>query len=394
VSATLPHGSEIESVGGRPPAIGRPRAAAGHPGRWLFLALVVAVATAGVLIAVLPLDVNDVNAAHWTGHLTALAAIVAIFLLLGGIRRYATVVAAREAGQQVTMPAGILIGADNRLSTSKLAAFAWTWTLAWAMLSLAIANWVGQPAGWDALVDGGLYDEYLILLGGPFVALVGAKALVQGRVASGDQVKSEATGDQTVANRVSQAFSNDSGQTDLVDSQYLIFTALSLTVFVVMFVTRDAGGLPRLPDLLVGLSSVGATAYVANKFAVADAPPHLDRVVPGRAAPGDQIVIYGRNLLKVSQGGSTANQATDVDVIFGSVGLTSIRDASRDPLARTSPSGSDSLTVTVPQEITLAATADGDVEAPVSIRNAIGVLSDNELAFTIARPPEPGPVVP
>ena len=217
---------------------------------------------------------------------------------------------------------GILIGADNRLSTSKLSAFAWTWVLAWAILSLAIADWVHAGAGWSAFLKQGLQDEYLVLLGGPFVALVAAKALVGGAVSSGSLVKSTATPDETKpADRITQAFSDDAGQTDLVDTQYLLFGTIALLVFIVMFLRGSTTGLPTLPELLIGLSSVGATAYIANKWTAEDAKPKLDRIVPSSGKVGDTVTLYGTNLLSVSIGGKQIPASEDLQVIYGGLGV-------------------------------------------------------------------------
>ncbi|HWX97100.1 MAG TPA: hypothetical protein VNZ01_09640 [Solirubrobacteraceae bacterium] len=60
-------------------------------------------------------------------------------------------------------------------------------------------------------------------------------------------------------------------------------------------------GFPELPDFLVGLTSLGATAYIANKWAAHDAAPHIERVVPDRGKEGDWMIVYGSNLLTVSR---------------------------------------------------------------------------------------------
>ena len=347
----------------------------------------------GKLLSAVLADKPSPDTKHWFAHV---ASLLGIGVMSAGIAfahkqavRQARLAAADanadpEAVKREYIP-GILIGADNRLSTSKLAAFAWTWALAWAVLSLAIAEWVGAPAGWDALVKDGLQDEYLILLGGPFIALVSAKALVSADTASGTQVKVPASDkEQTTTDRLSQAFSDDNGQTDLVDTQYLLFGAITVLVFVVLFIRHSSQGLPDLPDTLVGLASVGATAYVANKVAAKDAPPHLERVVPDRAAPGQEVTLYGRHLLTVSQGGKRAATSDPIHVFVGSV--TDVEVNPSDDNAHTSPSGSDYLKLTIPATLPGAPIAAGDVAAPLSVRNADGVVSDNTLAFTLVIP--------
>lgn len=353
------------------------------PVGWIAAAVIVAVALAVVLVIMLPFaSTVSLSDRRWFAHGVALAGMAGIALVFGAVRRYAVNVGGASAGASLR---GILVGEDNRLSTSKLSAFAWTWVIAWAILSLAVADWVGAPSGWTAFVDEGLQDKYLILLGGPFVALVSAKALVQARTESGTQVKAPAPDGQTVTDRISQAFSDDTGQTDLVDSQYLAFGMLTVVIFVVMFLREDLGGLPDLPDLLVGLSSVGATTYVANKFTATDAPPHIDRVVPNRAVAGDTVVIYGRNLIKASQGGRRGAASGTVEILFGAIAQQAVAVADNADV-RSSPSGNDVVTIVVPQPPSTAFAVDeSSKEAPLSIRNHVGVLSDNEAPFTLVR---------
>lgn len=355
--------------------------------RALTAATIVAVAVpAGILLYEIIEVTASQNQREWFGYLASLEAIVVISVGIGIIHNLA---ASRARGDsppggsgdppKVT---GILIGADNRLSTSKLSAFAWTWVLAWAILALAIADWVSAPTGWANFVKEGLQDQYLILLGGPFVALVGAKALVANGVTSGSQVKPAAgEGESSPAARVTQAFSDDGGQTDLIDTQYLLFGAVALVVFIVMFLRDSTAGLPQLPDILVGLSSLGATAYIANKWTAEDAKPHIDRVMPDKAKPGETIVLYGTNLLSISQGGKALPPKGAVRVFFGGDAEVNLDLTSSE--AKGSPSGSDYMRLEVPRPAAAAGGGGGDREVDLALRNAIGVFSDNTVPFTI-----------
>ena len=69
----------------------------------------------------------------------------------------------------------ILAGTDNRTSTSKTVVFAWTLAVAFGLLSLVVAVWLGDHEPWDVQVARGLQEEYLLLLGGPYAAAVLAK---------------------------------------------------------------------------------------------------------------------------------------------------------------------------------------------------------------------------
>jgi hypothetical protein len=382
----------VPHVSATPAAVSNARAVVAV--RFIAAVLALALLVAGGLLLAEILDDNaSLDDMRWFGHVAALTGLLIISAMVAVVHRAAVrrQVAAQPTGKPaaagaaatstdaVSIP-GILIGADNRLSTSKLAAFAWTWALAWAILSLFIADWVGAAAGWTALVDQGLQDEYLVLLGGPFVALVSAKALVATDVQSGTQVKTSATEEQTALERVAQAFSDDNGQTDLVDTQYLLFGSLAIVVFVVAFLRDPGAGLPDLPDFIVGLTGVGATAYIANKVAARDAPPHVDRVVPDHATPGSEVTVFGRNLLTVSQGGRRAPAEDPVRVFIGALAV--VRVDPRRPDAHTTASGSDYFTFTVPPRDRFSLPA-GEVAAPVSVQNAIGVMSDNAAPFTL-----------
>jgi hypothetical protein len=67
---------------------------------------------------------------------------------------------------------------------------------------------------------------------------------------------------------------NDNGDTDLVDTQYVLFTAVAVAYFVGTLVmttidylhgSRTDVGLPEIPSALLGLTSLSALTYVGNK---------------------------------------------------------------------------------------------------------------------------------
>jgi hypothetical protein len=359
--------------------------ARGGGGRWLAAIAGLLLVGVGIGVVVLLVEIAQDEASHrdqrWFGHLAALELIIALSVIFAVVRGVAVRRSQSAAGQPPQPVPGILIGADNRLSTSKLSAFAWTWVLGWALLSLFFADWAGEHAGWQAFLKQGIQDEYLVLLGGPFVALVSAKAFVSSGVANGTQVKTKADASETTpAHRVAQAFSDDSGQTDLVDTQYLLFGSIALLVFIVMFLRAPGKGLPTLPEALIALASVGTTAYIANKWTAKDAKPHLEMVVPSTAKRGANVVVYGTNLLTVSQGGKRAPANEPVEFFFGS--LAEARVSPDAPGAVANPTGSDYVTVKVPG-VADSEFHEGKRVVDIAARNAIGVTSDNAVSFTI-----------
>ena len=112
----------------------------------------------------------------------------------------------------------ILAGTDNRLSTSKTVVFGWTVAVAFGLLSLVVAIWLGDHAPWDLQVKHGLQEEYLLLLGGHFAAAVLAK------YATTSQQDTKTTGPVGGA-APTQLVTNHNGDTDLGDFQYRLCRA-------------------------------------------------------------------------------------------------------------------------------------------------------------------------
>jgi hypothetical protein len=194
-------------------------------------------------------------------------------------------------------PGGLVIGKDERLSTSKLQAFVWTVVLAWILLSIVIADFAGAGAGLEKLLgDDGVPEEYLILLGGPFAAAVASKAIVSDKVGKGTLAKQPRTTAASRRERVGEAFSDDRGNADLIDSQYLLFNLVALVYVIGGFVSDPTLGVPEIPDVLVALTGISAATYVSNK-AVAAEQAELTAVIPARGRAGDPVQVFGRNLL-------------------------------------------------------------------------------------------------
>jgi hypothetical protein len=162
------------------------------------------------------------------------------------------------------------------------------WTLAagsgFAYL-LGRAIFEGKALG-DVL-PGRAWDEYSILLGGPFAAAVLAKGTVTYKLDAGTLQKSEAQ-----APAAGQVATNDEGAVDLVDSQYLLFNVIALGYFVVEIVRR--GVLPEMPGPLLAMTSATAGLYVANKAAQRNAP-QITSVSPATAGPSQTVAVLGIN---------------------------------------------------------------------------------------------------
>ncbi|HEX8084996.1 MAG TPA: hypothetical protein VF529_11960 [Solirubrobacteraceae bacterium] len=259
--------------------------------------------------------------------------------------------------------AGVLVGKDNRTSTSKTIAFAWTLVIAFGLMTLLFAKWLGDPTGWDEQLKDGVQSDYLVLLGGPLAAAVLAKM----------RATSDANGRTPAAPNsanVQQLVTDDEGDTNLSDFQYLLFNLIAIVYFLGQFLSSQMdSGFPDLPDLLSGLIVTSATGYSATKF-VATAKPTLTSVVPLNAAVGGTVKLYGQNLVFpalgnqpalppiVSVGGVQATLSSYAKIMGADVlevpvptgakpGAGTIAVVRADGLAAVGPAGSDGIAFVV-----------------------------------------------
>src|SRR5205823_11916194 len=97
----------------------------------------------------------------------------------------------------------------------------------------------------------------------------------------------------------------DDGNTDLGDLQYVLFNTVALTFFFGQLLSSPQIGLPTIPDVLLGLTSVSAVGYVAKK-ALPTAARQITRVEPPRVPlaqwqAGTTLTVYGSGLLNADQ---------------------------------------------------------------------------------------------
>ena len=202
----------------------------------------------------------------------------------------------------------IFLGADDRVSTSKVQFALWTLALAYALLVIAFH---------DAVYPAGTLDpRYLLLLGFPAGAAVSAKAITVGQIAGGAVSKSPPDFQKkTPATAVEDIVSNDQGDLDLGDAQYFLFTLVALAAFFIAFF-HDPTKLPVLPDTLVGLTSVSAAAYVAKK-AAPPATAKITAVSPQKGPPATVVKIFGTALSNPA-----SSNSGPPDVTFGGLPAT------------------------------------------------------------------------
>jgi hypothetical protein len=265
---------------------------------------------------------------------------------------------------------GVLAGTDHRMSTSKTVVVAWTLAVAYGLLTLLIADWLGDPVPWNNQVRLGLQEEYLLLLGGPFAAAILAKYTGVRDSESKPEAEVGSASPQ-------QIVTDDEGNADLGDLQYVIFTVIALAFFLGSLIANPTSGFPELPAILTGLVLTSTGGYAAKKL-IAQAAPTLASVVPASAAPGQEVHLFGVNLCVPA---SVSATGTAMEPIVHVGGL------SAEVTAQDQVLGNDRLTVKVP---------DGAEPGsrPISATRADGVPAGgpsgmNVLPFTVIKAPEP-----
>lgn len=180
-----------------------------------------------------------------------------------------------------------LIGADGRASTSLTQIGLWTVLISGGVAYLLGLTIFDASRTVENVLPPRIWDDYLILLGGPFSAGVLAKGIVTYKVREGTLQKSEPQ-----AASVQQLAQGDNGEPDLVDSQYLLFNVIAMAYYVAN-VFSD-GSMPVIPGFLLAITSGTAALYVANKAAARNAPT-ITSISPAAVSPGKELTIYGTN---------------------------------------------------------------------------------------------------
>jgi hypothetical protein len=217
----------------------------------------------------------------------------------------------------------VILGSDQRTSTSKTFIFMWTLLVTWGLIGLLIGGEIIHrhacvpptdvanaasackalhdqlgvfQVGWLHFLHTGLSGGYLILLGVPAAAGLAAAGITQSQVnGPGYKTTKPKPGRPNPFARITEIFSADDGTTDLGDFQYLIFNLITAVYFVAQFVKPDGTGLPVIPDTLLGLTSVSAGLYVGKK-AVTRNQPAITGVFPLPLHDSQTFTVLGGGL--------------------------------------------------------------------------------------------------
>jgi hypothetical protein len=199
----------------------------------------------------------------------------------------------------------VILGQDNRVSTSKVQFALWTVALAYALLVMAFHDAVYPAASLD--------PRYLLLIGFPAGAAVSAKAITTGQINNGTSSKTTISAKgKSLGTAISEIVSNDQGDLDLGDAQYFLFNLVALTAFFIAFFHSPVA-LPVLPDTLVGLTSASAAAYVAKKATSGAAPTPpltLTAISPQKGAAGTPVSVFGSGLMNTASADARRPEVT------------------------------------------------------------------------------------
>ncbi|MFK0255886.1 hypothetical protein [Streptomyces sp. NPDC090445] len=211
---------------------------------------------------------------------------------------------AGPVGWRLRRRPAFVTGRDGRLSTSTVLALAWTVILVWLLLTiLAYGLTTGGGTRYFTGEHGplsSLTTVYLPLLGGPYVALIAAKAVVGIRLENGTLAKPAARPTDSGRRPLRELIANDSGRTDLVDLQYVALSVVTMLYVVLFFLSDVSGGLPDLPGEIWALTGAPAGAYLVNKMATRPNP-----VITEVTLKDGTVVVRG--------GGFTADARVEVN---------------------------------------------------------------------------------
>ena len=184
----------------------------------------------------------------------------------------------------------LVIGVDNRLSTSKTIATGWTVVVAGALVGMIYAQLIGHPQALNATDASAVIGQYALLFGGPLGAAVAAKGIVISQVNNDPAAKTPGT-----STSIADLVLDDSGNADLGDFQYVLFNLAALVFVLGNVLVHPSDGLPHLPGVLLGLTSVSAAGYVGKK-AITPQAAAKGEITPNHGTGGTEFEVEVKGL--------------------------------------------------------------------------------------------------
>ena len=203
-------------------------------------------------------------------------------------RARATVLQGERSAPSLWWGKALVVGEDNRVSTSKTAEPVWTYSLAAALLLLRDRPVARPPYGFKAVTSQGLDAQYALLVGGP---------LERGpRPRPSSQLRPPTDPPRSLQRRRRRRRpgENDSGSADLGDLEYALFNVAALIFFDgEMF--RAPNSACRRSRRAAGLTSVWAVGFVGKK---AGGPGWDQRGRPGEGRVGRDVKIATAGIIE------------------------------------------------------------------------------------------------
>jgi hypothetical protein len=184
----------------------------------------------------------------------------------------------------------LVIGVDGRWSTSKTIATGWTVVVAGALFGMVYAQLIGHPQALNATGASGVIGQYALLFGGPLGAALAAKGIVISQVDNDPAAKTPAT-----STSPADLVLDDSGNTDLGDFQYVVFNLAALAFVLGNLLVHPSDGLPHLPGVLLGLTTVSAAGYIGKK-AIPPQAAAKGEITPKHGTGGTEFEVEVKGL--------------------------------------------------------------------------------------------------
>ena len=195
-------------------------------------------------------------------------------------------------------PLALAMGADNRLSTSKLQILFWTATVGFVYAMVYADRTI--TGGASSLM--GIPQNVLIALGISVTTTVAAQAITGSQAAANPDVKTQ---NPTPSYDPAALVRNDDGVTaSLTKVQLLFWTLVAVCVYLVTSFhslgtiaacATDSCSLPDIDTVLMVFTGLGHASYLGGKL-VTNVQPKLNRVAVDATTPTPTVTLTGENL--------------------------------------------------------------------------------------------------